>query len=100
MQGRLTWIIIISLFFIVIDIYAFQAVKTSTQNLTEVSRRIWYTVFYSISFVTFGGIILFILIGPENIPSVLRNIFVSFVFAMFLGKLLISIFLLIDDLIR
>src|SRR5690606_23832035 len=97
---RLFWIFIFTFIFILIDVYAFQAVKTSAQNLSSAGRKAVYITYWSISALAYGGIVLFMIIGFQNVSNHFRNFFISSVFGLFLTKLLIAIFLLIDDLMR
>src|SRR4051794_14658906 len=99
-MNRIFWILVFTGILILIDFYVFQAVKTVTQGLSTNVRKVWYYVYWGLSGVTVLGIIIFIIIGFENISSQVRNFFLTWVFATFLAKTFIVLFLLIDDLIR
>jgi predicted MPP superfamily phosphohydrolase len=90
-MNRLFWFLIFTGVLLLLDIYVFQAVKTVT------GKKGWYWAYWSTVFFTFSGIILILAIGAENVSSVVRNFFLTWLVGVFLTKLIISLFLFIDD---
>lgn len=100
MNTRIFWLLFIPILFIITDIYAFQAVKTAIQHLSTGARRFWTILYWCLSSIVYIGVVLFIFIGFDSVSSMVRNLSVTGTFGLFITKVLISIFLIVDDLIR
>src|SRR4051812_48250883 len=99
-MNRIFWILVFTGVLILFDFYAFQAIKTVTQGLSQGARKIWSYTYWSISILTLFFIFFFIVVGFEIVSSQVRNFFITWVVVLFLAKTFIVLFLLIDDLSR
>ncbi|MCG3164990.1 MAG: 3',5'-cyclic adenosine monophosphate phosphodiesterase CpdA [Bacteroidia bacterium] len=85
---------------LLIDLYFFQAVKTSTRDFTVSARSIiywsyWLFTAFSISFI------LLLMLMPQTFLSKFTRIYtLTFIFIIVLSKLIGSVFLLMDDVAR
>src|SRR5688500_368106 len=88
------------LIIILIDIYVFQAVKTLCETLTNNQRRAVYVGFWSIT--VFSICFLLIAFSTDFFawPKALRNYGIAIIFIVYICKLIILPFLLVDDIIR
>ncbi|MEQ9298300.1 MAG: metallophosphoesterase [Cyclobacteriaceae bacterium] len=92
----------ISLFFVVtvvLDWYIFQAVRTVTSDLANGTRRLIYIFYWSLTFLSLAGILAYNLLDISQLKS-LRSVILVFIFGNFLAKLIGSLFLVLDDVIR
>jgi len=92
--------LIIPLIAILLDLYAFQAVKTVTENLSANSRRTIYICFWSITFLVILLLIAGMFKSYATWPKFIRVYLTGFLMIVYVCKLIIVIFLLVDDLIR
>src|SRR6478736_3210299 len=99
-MNRVFWILVFTGVLILFDFYAFQAVKTATQGLTQSTRKLLCYTYWGISILTILSIFLFIIVGFEGVSSQVRNFFVTWVVVMFLAKTFVILFLLADDISR
>jgi predicted MPP superfamily phosphohydrolase len=85
---------------LLLDWYAFQAVKTLVAEASSSLQR-WVRIIY-ISFTTLVIISLFIYNfgNPDGLGKHARTFLMSFIFMNVLAKLLLSVFMLVDDLQR
>ncbi len=92
--------LIIPLILLIIDWYAFQAVKTSLRDSTDSARRIGTIIYWSITVITFATFLSNLLYSVRDWPHTLRAIVFSIIALALLGKIFIIVFLLIDDVQR
>lgn len=93
---------VISLFFVftvVLDWYVFQAVRTVTSDLANGTKRLIYIFYWSLTFLSLAGILAYNLLDISQLKS-LRSVILVFIFGNFLAKLIGSLFLVLDDVIR
>ena len=99
MISRLITISILILIVFLVDLYVFQAIRTVSQNLLPRTQRFIYIAYWAVFALTGATIILFSLTRGTP-PSHFRMYLVSTVFIIFASKLVVVLFLLIDDAIR
>lgn len=93
-------ILIAVLVLFVIDVYVFQGVKVITQDRSPSFQR-WVTwIYWTISFLCIGTILIGQWIDWHTWPKGLRVYSFAMIFIVYLTKIFIVVFLLIDDLIR
>ncbi|MCC9136747.1 metallophosphoesterase [Pontibacter silvestris] len=90
---------VIILLLFLIDMYVFQAVKAVTQSLSTTAQRSIYIVYWAIFAITAATIVLFTLTRGTP-PNNLKNYLASILFIIFACKLVVTVFLLLDDAIR
>ena len=80
-----------------IDIYAFQAIRHSTINMSVFAKRFFTIVYWLISAITVGSMLLFTFYSPFNFPQTIRIIWFGAFVIFYLPKLVLFPFLLLDD---
>ncbi len=88
------------LLIIVIDIYSFQAIKTVTQGLGPAQRKIFFGIFWSTLVLALSLMAGMLLSDFSSWPKILRNYAMAFVFIIYVSKLIMVPFVLVDDIIR
>ncbi|MGZ5242996.1 MAG: metallophosphoesterase [Bacteroidia bacterium] len=83
-----------------IDIYSFQAIKTLTQTLSPAQRKFVYALFWSSTVMAIGFVLMVFVTPFENWPKAFRNYAMAFLFVIYISKLIIVPFVLVDDIIR
>lgn len=86
--------------FILVDWYIFQAVKTSFSGSKPSTQKIAYGVYFLLSLFPYIAFAVMLYVGYFNWHGWSKNIIVGIAQAVFISKLFILPFLLIDDLIR
>jgi uncharacterized protein len=87
-------------FFLTIDFYVFQAVKTVFQAKSETFRNIVYAVFWTLNGLTILAFLMAQMLDPEWLGKRLRWALGIGVFLVYFSKLFSVLFLIIDDLLR
>jgi predicted phosphodiesterase len=96
----LTRFVIVTLIWIIVDFYCFQAVKTVSHSGSPKTKAIVYGIYWVITVVTVVGFLLFAFGGPELLPRKLRTYLFAIIMGFFLAKLVAIIFILVDDIRR
>jgi len=99
MFSRIISISVILLLIFLIDLYVFQAVRTVTSNMLPRTQRFIYILYWAVFALTIATIIIFI-VTRGTPPSNIRMYLVSVVFILFASKLVVVLFLALDDAIR
>jgi hypothetical protein len=86
--------------FILLDWYIFQAIKTSFSGAKPSTQKIAYGVYFVLSLFPYIAFIVLLTVGYFNWHGWSKNIIVGIAQAVFISKVLILPFLLIDDIIR
>ena len=82
------------------EYYSFIVVRSSVRNMPSVWRITLTTLYLSLTVLSWLGLILFRQINWANVPHLLRNVYIAFVLGFVVGKILILLVMLIDDLRR
>lgn len=98
MQRILSFGVVI-LLLLLVDLYVFQAIRVVTQSLSPLAQRIVYFIHWSVFAVTAGT---FMLAGATRgtPPSAFQTYLASTLFIIFASKLVVVLFLLVDDVVR
>lgn len=91
---------VIALVFLAIDFYAFQVVKTIGPSLNETLRKVVTVIYWSVSAFVIVAFLLYNVLPVDKIPRIARAFVLVAVFANFISKLLLVIFLFVEDLTR
>ena len=83
---------------VLIDVYVFQAIKTVTQGLPPRARMAVFIVYWGLSFAALGGYLLLPVLHLQY--SRVATYIVSVVLGLYVAKLLVLLFLLVDDIRR
>ena len=100
MPNRILIIILLTAIFIIVDFYVFQAIKVAFQHTSETTKKIATTLYWTITFLSVVAVVLFLFVNPEKMGSITRNLLITALFANIITKLLLVIFLVIDDIGR
>ncbi len=92
--------ILISILILLIDFYIFQGVKLLFGDYSQVSKKIIYSVYWSITFYALFIIILNTVIDFHLWPKAFRVYSFAFIFITYISKLFVVVFLILDDLVR
>lgn len=99
MLARFLTIALLIIILFLVDWYVFQAIRTVSHNLSWRSQRVIFWVYWAIFLITVATIILFTL--TRGTPAThFRMYLVSTLFIIFASKLVVVVFLLLDDGIR
>ncbi len=94
------WMFLPAIVIIVIDIYVFQAVRSSFSDSKSSTQRIAYFLYWFLSSFTYIAFLILYFKGYTNWHGWSKNIVVGLAQAVFIAKILVLPFLLIDDLFR
>jgi uncharacterized protein len=95
-----TWMLVPLLIAVVVDIYVFQSLKTSFSAAKPATQRTAYFIYWLLSSFTYLALLILLTKGYTNWHGWSRILIMGTAQAVFIGKLLILPFLLIDDIIR
>lgn len=96
-------LLIVSIFLgviLLLDWYAFQAIKTLMAEASSSFQRWIRTIYISFTVLVIISLLLYNFGNPDGLGKHARTFLMSFIFINVLAKLLLSIFMLIDDLQR
>jgi uncharacterized protein len=86
---------------LLMDSYIFQAVKAVSASATPKTKTLIYIIYWAVAILTIVTFILFVLTGSRDfLPKIIRTYVFAILVGLFLAKLTIIFFLLIDDLRR
>lgn len=99
-MNKLAFVSLFALFFVLVDWYVLQALKTATQHLPAPVQRGLVVAHWSVTAVSLLAFFLYHFAPPDLLnPRIRMGIMVG-LFINYLSKVFVVVFLLIDDLIR
>ena len=96
---RIYFLGFIILLYLSFDFYVFYAVRSLAEDLSPAWRRVVLIGYWAISLLLLVGALLYRQIEPKHFGN-LRLYVVTSLFILFVGKLFVSVFLLVEDLRR
>jgi predicted MPP superfamily phosphohydrolase len=93
-------LVIILVIIAVAEYYSYAAVRASLQSLQPAWRISIMGLYMLLSLSAWVGILFFRTINWATVPHLLRNIYIAFVLGFIVGKILILLIMLVDDLRR
>jgi predicted MPP superfamily phosphohydrolase len=99
-MNRVLFVTIFSIVFLLIDYYAFQAIKTITSNQSEGIQKVIKTIYFSFTLLVIISIVVYNFGNPDGLGKHARTMLMSFVFINVLAKLFLGLFVFIDDIQR
>jgi predicted MPP superfamily phosphohydrolase len=96
----LTFVSIVILVFVAVDVYVFQGVKSLTGSFSPSTRKILYILYWSITVVAVVSFMSAFLISFDKWNRIIRLILIGVLSVSFFTKLFFMIFIFIDDLQR
>ena len=82
------------------EYYSFIVVRSSIRNMQPVWRNTLTIVYLFLTTISWLGFILFRQINWAAMPHLLRNIYIAFVLGFVVGKILVLLVMLVDDIRR
>ncbi|MFT5667601.1 MAG: putative MPP superfamily phosphohydrolase [Vicingaceae bacterium] len=99
-MNRVLFVAVFSVVFLLVDYYAFQAIKTLAANQSEGVRKGIKIIYFTISYLVVLAILIYNFGNPDGIAKHARTALMSFVFINVLAKLFLGLFVFIDDIQR
>jgi len=96
MRNSPFWLFLIGIM-ILLDFYVFQALKVVTQSAEPRTKSIIYAVYWGLSILALLTFLILPYLNLDSFPKNLRSVVFAFIVALFFGKLITAIFLLVDD---
>ncbi len=82
------------------EYYSFIVVKSAVKNLPTVWKGALTATYIGLTTISWLGLILFRQVNWANVPHLVRNLYIAFVLGFVVGKILILLVMLIDDIRR
>jgi predicted MPP superfamily phosphohydrolase len=95
----MTRLIITLILILLIDVYVFQAVRTVMVGSAPLLKRSAYIIYWALSLFTLGTVLL-AMFTRGTAPNPMRMQVANILFIFFISKVVIVLFLLVDDLVR
>jgi predicted MPP superfamily phosphohydrolase len=86
------------LFFI--DWYVFQGVKVLLAHRTGLTQRLWTIIYWGVAFLSLATIFIGQFVDWHSWPKGLRTYSFAVIVIIYLSKIIVSVFLLLDDVVR
>ena len=99
-MNRILFVAVFSVVFLLIDYYAFQAIKTLTSNQSEGFQSGIKISYFSVTSLVIAAILIYNFGSPDGIAKHARTALMSFVFINVLAKLFLGLFVFVDDIQR
>ena len=99
-MNRILFVTVFSVVFLLLDYYAFQAIKTLTVNQSEGFQKGVKTLYFTLTSLVIIAILAYNFGHPDGIAKHARTALMSFVFINVLAKLMLGFFVFIDDIQR
>jgi uncharacterized protein len=96
----MTFIFTLIITFLLIDIYVFQALRTVLKGKNKYTKQIIYTAFWLVTFVSIFTPLSGAFTNFHEWSTFFKSYLTGFIFVVYVGKLPLIIFLLIDDIAR
>jgi predicted MPP superfamily phosphohydrolase len=96
----LTFVSIVILVFITVDIYVFQGVKNLTGSFSPTTRKVLHILYWSLTALAVTSFMAAFLVSFEKWNRIIRLVMISTLSISFFTKFFFMFFLLIDDLQR
>ena len=100
MMNRMLFVFVFSVVFLLIDYYAFQAIKTLIAGQSAGFQKVIKIIYFSISYLVVLAILVYNFGNPDGIAKHARTALMSFVFINVLAKVVLGLFVFFDDIQR
>lgn len=98
-MSRIYFVVVLVGLYLALDFYVFMAIRSTIEGLSPVWRRMILISYWVISIVSLVGVLLYRQIDPKQFKDLRLYITTGF-FVLFMGKLIASVFLLVEDIRR
>ncbi|MBN9481779.1 MAG: metallophosphatase [Bacteroidetes bacterium 43-93] len=86
--------------FALIEYYSFIVVRSAVRTFPSTARTIALTIYACVTIAAWSGIFLFRFINWPSIPHLVRNFYIAFTLGFIVGKLLVTLVMLGDEVRR
>lgn len=93
-------IIIILAIVAIAEYYSFIVIRSAIRNLPTIWRTTLMVIYLLVTALAWSGILLFRQVNWANVPHLLRNIYIALTLGLTVGKVLVLVVMLVDDLRR
>lgn len=91
---------VITTFILLIDFYAFQAVRSASADFAPSTKRVFNIIYWSLTAFTLASLTSVLFFPFDKWPPALRMYLFSFIMVIYLTKIVILPFVFVDDIIR
>ena len=99
-MNKIVMVFIFALFFLAIDLYVFQAIKTVISDWKQEVKNGISIVFWGFTLLSIVSLLIYHFGDPEKVGRVWRNFIMVMLFVNYFSKLFAVLVLFIDDLVR
>lgn len=99
-MNKMLFVFVFSVVFLLIDYYAFQAIKTLIAGQSTGFQKVIKIIYFSISYLVVLAILVYNFGNPDGIAKHARTALMSFVFINVLAKVVLGLFVFFDDIQR
>lgn len=99
-MDKLTKVILLNILLILIDLYAYQAIKGLFANSSDLAKKTAFGIYWGITALSLGAVLVYNYGIPEIAPQKVRSLIISFLFIIYFSKTFGILFLLVDDVRR
>lgn len=96
-MNKLVIIPVVTLVFLLIDWYVFQAIKIATQHSSPQAQNLIKYLYWGLNLVVISGMWVYNFVSPDLLGKNIRTFLLVGVFISYFSKIFIVLFLLIDD---
>ncbi len=82
------------------EYYSFVVVRSLAKGLSVPARNAVVVTYIVVTLISWLGFVLFRKLNWANMPHLLRNMYIGFVVGLFVGKILVLLVMLVDDVRR
>jgi predicted MPP superfamily phosphohydrolase len=82
------------------EYYSYIAIRTAISSLPAATRTAIVITYFLLTAITWAGVLFFRSINWASMPHLLRNIYIAFTIGFIVGKVLILLVMLVDELRR
>jgi uncharacterized protein len=97
---RLIPLLIVTGIMLLLDFYVFYAIRNLVEDYSPLTRKIIFGAYWAYTLICLAILVYFVSGGMAQASSVVRNFMVSVIFVNLLFKLLTSVFLVLEDMVR
>ena len=99
-MNKLVVIPILAVILVLIDLYVFQAVKTTTQGWEVSNRKLAHNLYWALTAFLLAGLFTYHFVDPERVGRNFRTVIMVGIFMVYFSKIITVFFVFIDDIIR
>ncbi len=99
-MNKIAIILVFVVIYFLIDYYVYQGIKTLFEGSSNLAKQIFFYVYWGIFTLTLAGFLIYNFANSDQFSWTLRVFMMVGVFVNLISKLVICVFLFLDDIIR